>query len=319
MKKFITIILLICISLSLPCFASNMNAEAYFKTGVSKQKLKDYKGALEDYNKAIQLNPNDFNAYSNRGADKFELKDYKGAIEDYTMAIQLNLNKADNSEFYFNRGAAKASLKDYEDSITDFTKATQLNSDNSRAYLNRGLSKAELKDYKGSIKDFSKAIKSNPNYFAAYCNRGLSEAELKDYNKAIKDYNKALFLQPNYIDVYKARAEAKKAIGDLNGAEKDSIIYNWQPYRDYLQKAMKTKWNPPKELKSNSVVLLFKIRKDGKLLSAKVLESSGSKDIDEAALKALHDIQPLKPLPSKFKGKSKDIEFTFNYNVHDKK
>lgn len=64
---------------------------------------------------------------------------------------------------------------------------------------------------------------------------------------------------------------------------------------------------------------MFKIRKDGKLLSAKVLKSSGNKDIDKAALKALEDTQPLKPLPSKFKGKNADIQFTFDYNVHDKK
>ena len=39
----------------------------------------EYKEAMDDYNKAIQLQPNDTDAYGNRGKAKYDLKDYKGA------------------------------------------------------------------------------------------------------------------------------------------------------------------------------------------------------------------------------------------------
>ena len=50
----------------------------------AKDELKDYKGAIADYTKAIEIDPNYADAYNNRGIAKDELKDYKGAIADYT-------------------------------------------------------------------------------------------------------------------------------------------------------------------------------------------------------------------------------------------
>ena len=49
----------------------------------------DKVNALEDYNKAIILNPNNKNAYNNRGVCKFDMGDVVGALEDYNMAIVL--------------------------------------------------------------------------------------------------------------------------------------------------------------------------------------------------------------------------------------
>ena len=64
-------------------------ADEYFYRAYSKDNLKDYKGAVADYTKAIEINPNYAYAYYNRGIAKDELKDYKGAIADYTKAIEI--------------------------------------------------------------------------------------------------------------------------------------------------------------------------------------------------------------------------------------
>ena len=52
--------------------------------------MDDLDGALEDYNKTIELNPEYVDAYLNRGCLKRELKDYKGALEDFNKALELN-------------------------------------------------------------------------------------------------------------------------------------------------------------------------------------------------------------------------------------
>ncbi len=67
----------------------DLNAEGYFAQGLNKYNCQDYKGALEDYNKAIELKPDDADAYNNRGNSRSNLSDYKGAIEDYTRSIEL--------------------------------------------------------------------------------------------------------------------------------------------------------------------------------------------------------------------------------------
>ena len=49
-------------------------AEEYFYSAYDKANQKDYYGAISDYTKAIELNPNDANAYNNRGSSKDDLK-----------------------------------------------------------------------------------------------------------------------------------------------------------------------------------------------------------------------------------------------------
>lgn len=87
------------------------------------------------------------------------------------------------------------------------------------------------------------------------------------------------------------------------------------PYMRELQRRIKLNWDPPKGNESKRVVLLFKIARDGRLLSCKVQKSSGMPSADQAALKAVELTAPFRPLPGDFKGQSIDIQFTFDYNV----
>jgi len=72
-----------------PDLAPN-DAWAYFNRGLVKDELKDYDGAMKDYDEAIRLNPEFATAFSNRGLVKDKLKDYEGALKDYDDAIRLD-------------------------------------------------------------------------------------------------------------------------------------------------------------------------------------------------------------------------------------
>ncbi|MDD3436291.1 MAG: TonB family protein [Candidatus Gastranaerophilales bacterium] len=87
------------------------------------------------------------------------------------------------------------------------------------------------------------------------------------------------------------------------------------PYMRELQRRIKMNWEPPKGNESKRVVLLFKIAKDGRLLSLKVFKSSGLPNADRAALNAVELTAPFKPLPADYRNSSIDIQFTFDYNV----
>lgn len=87
------------------------------------------------------------------------------------------------------------------------------------------------------------------------------------------------------------------------------------PYMRELQRRIKMNWEPPKGNESKRVVLLFKIAKDGRLLSVRVYKSSGLPSADRAALNAVELTAPFRPLPAEFRGGNIDIQFTFDYNV----
>jgi tetratricopeptide (TPR) repeat protein len=60
----------------------------YNNRGISKHVLKDYKGALQDYDKTIGIAPEYGTAYHNRGLSKYIIADYMGAIKDYDKSLQ---------------------------------------------------------------------------------------------------------------------------------------------------------------------------------------------------------------------------------------
>ncbi len=97
--------------------------EQYASSGFNRLKKGDYRGAIEDFNKAIEIDPNNSDNFNNRGIARSELGDHQGAIEDYTRAIALDPNDA---AAYSNRGNSKSKLKDYEGAISDYSKAIEI-------------------------------------------------------------------------------------------------------------------------------------------------------------------------------------------------
>ena len=62
--------------------------------GISKKNLKNDEGAISDYNKAIELNPDYIGAYVNRGVAKETIGDLSGACKDYRKAVSLGYEDA---------------------------------------------------------------------------------------------------------------------------------------------------------------------------------------------------------------------------------
>ncbi|GHT18032.1 hypothetical protein FACS189429_3540 [Bacteroidia bacterium] len=195
-----------------------MTAEEYFYKANDFYEKGDFKSAIENYSKAIEINPNDAEAYYNRGLAKYALGDSQAAIDDYSKAIEINPNYADA---YCNRGSAKDDLGDYQAAIDDYTKAIEINPNFAEAYCNRGNIKYALGDFQAAIDDYTKVIEINPNYAEAYCNRGNIKANLGDSQAAIDDYSKAIEINPNLADAYSNRGVAKDALGDYQAAIDD--------------------------------------------------------------------------------------------------
>jgi len=61
----------------------------YILDACPKKSDKNYNDAIEDYTKAIEINPSNALGYRERGRAKEKLEDYQGAIDDYTKAIEI--------------------------------------------------------------------------------------------------------------------------------------------------------------------------------------------------------------------------------------
>jgi tetratricopeptide (TPR) repeat protein len=87
----------------------NRLANAYSARGAYLYSSGDFKGALEDLNEALTINPKLPNTYLVRGYTRYELGDVNGAIQDYSQVI---LMEPDNAVAYRYRGIARLANKD---------------------------------------------------------------------------------------------------------------------------------------------------------------------------------------------------------------
>ena len=120
----------------------------------------NFKGAILDSTKAIEIKPTFVDAYMLRANAYFQnpkgnsRKNFKFAIDDYSKVIQY---APYFSDAYFNRGLAKSFLKKDKEAILDFTRAIEINSTYADAYHMRGYSKANINDDEGACIDFRKS------------------------------------------------------------------------------------------------------------------------------------------------------------------
>ena len=73
--------------------------------------------AIDDYTRAIELDPKDTKAYYNRGLAYSNLRQYQKAIDDYTRTIELDPKFATIA--YYNRGTVYDELRQYQKAIDD--------------------------------------------------------------------------------------------------------------------------------------------------------------------------------------------------------
>jgi len=106
------------------------------------------------------------------------------------------------------------------------------------------------------------------------------------------------------------------AANNLTGTSKNQVVKaDLGPYMRSLQRKIKMNWTPPKTNAPNRVTLLFKLNRNGEILSSSVVKSSGDANVDKAAQEALKASAPFGKFPTEFKGQNIDIQFTFDYNV----
>src|SRR5215470_15253023 len=79
-------------ALAAPEIADFIKASIYADRGVAKWRMNQTKDAIEDFNKSIQLSPENAAAYNNRGNALMDLGNAQEAVKDFDRAIALSPN-----------------------------------------------------------------------------------------------------------------------------------------------------------------------------------------------------------------------------------
>ncbi len=161
-------------------------AEAKVQEGIKNLAPNRYQLAIQQFDAALSIDSNSWNAYYQRAIANQGLGKLDAALEDYQAALQLNPNLVEAA-------TARASI-----------------------FADKG-------DVRRSVEELTKVIDRKPNVEARY-RRGDGYATLKEYDKAIEDFTWVIEEMRDAPYVYFARANAKRALGDIAGAAEDERI-----------------------------------------------------------------------------------------------
>lgn len=142
--------------------------------GVAYSMLKNYKAAIDDFDKILASNPDFTVALISRGVARYEDARMQ---EDQRLAMH---------------GIAMAAA--------DFDEATRIDPTLIHAWFNKGYILYSQRDYSEAARCFSKAIELDPEFGAAYYNRGLCALSAGRKSDAFADLSRAgeLGVLPSY-------------------------------------------------------------------------------------------------------------------------
>lgn len=155
---------------------------------------KDYPKAIINLSKYLETDKNNTDALFYRAMAKSELNDLYGAINDYDKIIELNSNYpiqvAKFATVYNNKAYSLVRLKKYQEALPFVEKALELDKTEWFIWDTRGEIYYNLANYDKSLKDLNKAIelKENDN---SYFLRGLVYIKLGQKEKGCKDLSKS--------------------------------------------------------------------------------------------------------------------------------
>jgi tetratricopeptide (TPR) repeat protein len=237
-----------------PAPSPGSSANNFAKLGDDFYDKGDYTRAIENYNRAIQLDPQLTNAYMRRGFIYHYQGETSRALAEYRTAIVKTPSRADEAYvkcllydtatgnanraisecteaiaafpkfglIYYKRGTAYNVRQVYDKAFDDFNQTVLLSPNSIIGYLGRSSSYINFKkDYDRAIADCNAVIRINPQSSAAYYNRGISYYNKSDHDNAIADYTLAIRYNSRDFAAYNNRALSYEVKGNIRAAIDD--------------------------------------------------------------------------------------------------
>ena len=196
--------------------------------------VKNQEEAKKEFDKAIERQPNFTKVYYLRGIIRSKQGDEQGAISDFKKYLQgdpemeeAKKNSTDERKACFSQKIPKEYLETLESSVPL----------EASAYLRRGKLRFLLGDNPGAKKDFQEVIKTDPNLAAdAYYQKGKTEGET---DEAKESFDEAIKRNPNFSEAYFQRGYVKYKMIVHGGSSKTTDVARIDDSQNDFKQAIK--------------------------------------------------------------------------------
>ncbi|KAF9428379.1 TOM (translocase of outer membrane) complex component [Podila epigama] len=151
---------------------------------------RQYKQAMEAYNKAIELDATHMaKALNMRGTFTFLMGDSKKALVDFDKAIEIDPNYV---QTYIKRGSIFMEQADAARTFQEFETAISIDAKDPNIYYHRGQVHFITGDYESAGKDYIKSIELEPTFVFSHIQYGVSLYKLGKISDAFGIFKDAL-------------------------------------------------------------------------------------------------------------------------------
>lgn len=171
------------------------------------------------FTKAIRIKPSSHINYFLRGSAYAKMGNYKTAVDDLNKAMELE--KEPDGLSYALRGICYQELGLYDKALSDYHVASALNPTDAGTWESLGYIYSLKGEHDRAIPYYEKAIALHPKKGEAYNNLGYTWFQKGNTNKALEYLNKAIEVDPDYAESYRSRAEVYESMGEYHKALAD--------------------------------------------------------------------------------------------------
>lgn len=204
MKPCVKIFLFLAL-LFIPLKNNAQNARQYYKTGLAFSEAGNYKDAVVQYTRSLEIDPEYLQSYLERARAFEAMKELQKAADDLQRALSFEQKK---ESLYYEAARLNYLLSNFDNALELINNSLDLKSNYEPALRMQCLVLLATGDYSGALVSINKALalKDTPenNFY-----RGQVSESMKNYIQAESDYSKAISKNNKYTDAYLALASLR--------------------------------------------------------------------------------------------------------------
>lgn len=203
----------------------------------------DFAQAERLWSEILASFPNNAELWSNRGNARASQNHLEAAIADYDRAIEL---APDQPDPYLNRGASLENAGRLTEAIADYNRVLAIDPDDPAAYNNRGNAEAAQGRWDEAIADYQRAWERAADFVIARDNYALALYQVGRTEEALRSLRNLVRKYPTFADPRAALTAVLWAQGDRGEAESQwvSVIGLDRRYKDLEWVAKTRRWPP---------------------------------------------------------------------------
>lgn len=183
----------------------------------------NYKEGEAMLDRAIIQMPRKADLYINRGIARYSQENLRGAMNDYDAALELNENSFVG---HFNRGLLRAQVGDDNHAIEDFNFVIERDPDNHIAIYNRAILLNNVGDYKGAMRDLTTLLDDYPEFWDGYLMRAQIRRKVGDTYGAERDEFKVMKARIEGTSHKKKSTKKTRKVDDHDLEDYNKLIEN---------------------------------------------------------------------------------------------